>query len=151
MRMTQDESNNVGLRKKAKADDDTEWMEAILRLGNSATHVEWRSQMRAIKGWSRPTFKRRLKSFKKRHPELMGGRWQGDPYSLSTQPTKAMAERVALLRTWFNPSGTSGTFASQFVRPVEPQPIRAQVGSAGLGDLDLIAKARAHVKSAKME
>ena len=148
MRMTQDESNNVGLRKKAKADDDTEWMEAILRLGNSATHVEWRSQMRAIKGWSRPTFKRRLKSFKKRHPELMGGRWQGDPYSLSTQPTKAMAERVALLRTWFNPRGT---FASRIVSLVEPEPPRAQVGTAGLRDLDLIAKARAHVKSAKME
>jgi hypothetical protein len=134
--------------KRAKADDDIDWMEAILRLGNSATHVEWRSQMHAIKGWSRPTFKRRLKGFKQRHPELMGGRWQGDPYSLPTQPTEAMAERVALLRAWFNPRGT---FASRTVRPVEPEPIRAQAGSAGLRDLDLITKARAHVKSAKME
>jgi hypothetical protein len=134
--------------KKNKADDDMDWMEAVLRLGDSQTHVEWRSQMHAIKGWSRPTFKRRLKSFKKRHPELAGGRWQGDPYSLLTQPTRAMAERVALLRTWLNPSGT---FASRIVSLVEPEPIRAQVGSAGLRDLDLIAKARAHVKSTKME
>jgi len=37
--------------RKAKADDDMEWMEAILRgpLGNSATHVEWRTQMHAIR------------------------------------------------------------------------------------------------------
>jgi hypothetical protein len=148
--MTQDESDNVaaGLRKEAKADDDMEWMEAILRLGNSATHVEWRTQTHAIKGWSRPTFKRRLKSFKKRHPELAGGRWRGDPYSLSTQPTEAMAERVALLRTWLAPSGT---FPSRFVRPVEPEPGGAQIGSVGLGaGEDLIAKAKAHVKSAKM-
>jgi hypothetical protein len=149
--MTQDESDNAaaGLRKKAKADDDTVWMEATLRLENSATHVEWRTQMHAIKGWSRPTFKRRLSDFKKRHPELTGGRWQGDPYSLPTQPTTAMAERVALLRTWFNPSGT---FASRTVSLVEPGPIRAQVGSAGLGaGEDLIARAKAHVKSTRME
>jgi hypothetical protein len=147
--MTQDESDIVAVfRKKAKADDDMEWMEAILRLGNSATHVEWRTQMHAIKGWSRPTFKRRLKGFKKRRPELTGGRWQGDPYSLPTQPTEAMAERVALLRTWLAPSGT---FASRTVSLVEPEPTRAQAGSAGLRDLDLIARARAHVKSTKME
>ena len=149
--MTQDKSPNVvaGLRKKAKADDDIAWMEAVLRVGNSATHVEWRTQMHAIKGWSRPTFKRRLKDFKKRYPELTGGRWQGDPYSLPTQPTAVMAERVALLRTWFNPGGT---FASRTVSLVEPVPVRGQVGSAGLGaGEDLIAKAKAHVKSTRME
>jgi hypothetical protein len=79
--------------REAKADDDMEWMEAILRgpLRNSATHGEWRTQAHAIKGWSRATFKRRLKGFKKRHPELTGGKWQGDPYSLPIQPTGAMA------------------------------------------------------------
>ena len=83
--------------RKAKADDDMEWMEAILRgpLGNSATHVEWRTQMHAIKGWARSTFSLKLGEFKKRHPELTGGRWQSDPYSLSTQPTAAMMELVA--------------------------------------------------------
>jgi hypothetical protein len=154
--MTQDESDNVvaGFRKKAKADDDMEWMEAILRLGNSATHVEWRTQMHAIKGWSRPTFKRRLRDFKKRHPELTGGRWQSDPYSLSTQPAEAMAERVALLRTWLTPS-RAHLISLQGVKLTEPEAREAQVGSAGLRDLpsgeDLIAKAKAHVKSAKME
>jgi hypothetical protein len=131
--------------RKNKAAEEDRLMEAILRgpLGNSATHGEWRTQMHAIKGWSRPTFKRRLKGFKQRHPELTGARWQGDPYSLPTQPTAAIAEWAASLRTWLNPSRT--------VRLVEPEPIRAQVGSTGFGDLDLIAKAKAHVKSAKME
>src|SRR6516162_2038879 len=91
------------MAKKGKADDDMEWMEAVLRLGDSPTHVEWRTQMHAIKGWSRATFKRRLKDFKRRYPELAGGRWWGDPYSLPTHPTAAMVERVNLFRTWLMP------------------------------------------------
>jgi len=149
--MTQDKSPNVvaGLRKKAKADDDMGWMEAVLRLGNSATHVGWRTQMRAIKGWSRPTFKRRLKGFKQRHPELTGARWRGDPYSLPTQPTAAMADLVASLRTWLSPRASS--FSAQEVKLSPIEPGGGHTGSVGLRDLDLIAKARAHVKSAKME
>jgi hypothetical protein len=138
------------MAKKGKAAEEDRLMEATLRgpLGNSATHEEWRTQMHAIKGWSRPTFKRRLKGFKQRHPELTGARWRGDPYSLPTQPTAAMAEWAASLRTWLNPS--------RAVRLVEPEPREAQIGPVGLRDLppsgeDLIAKAKAHVKSAKME
>jgi hypothetical protein len=148
--------------KAAKAEEDMEWMEAVLRVGNNATYEAWYTQLRAIKGWSRPTFKRRLRSFKKWHPELTGGRWQGDPYSLPTPPTAAMTERVALLRTWLTPS--RHFISSQDVRLVEPGPIRGQagparfreVGSARLRDLppsgeDLLAKARAYVKPTKME
>ena len=105
------------MAKKGKADDDMEWMEAVLRLGDSPTHAEWRTQMHAIKGWSRATFKRRLKDFKRRYPELTGGRWWGDPYSLPAHPTAAMAERVALLRTWLAPSRT---FPSRTVSLDEP-------------------------------
>ena len=83
--------------KAAKADEDMEWMEAVLRLRDSPTHVEWRTQMHAIKGWARSTFNLKLAAFKRRHPELTGGRWQSDPYSLSTQPTAAMMELVASL------------------------------------------------------
>jgi hypothetical protein len=105
--------------------------------------------MHAIKGWSRPTFKRRLKGFKQRHPELTGVRWRGDPYSLPTQPTAAMAELVASLRTWLAPR--AGSFSAQEVKLVGSEPGWGQTGSVGLRDLDLIAKAKAHVKSAKME
>ena len=146
--MSDDELKRA-MAKKGKAAEEDRLMEATLRgpLGNSATHEVWCSQMHAIKGWSRPTFKRRLKGFKQRHPELTGARWRGDPYSLPTQPTAAMADLVASLRTWLNPS--------RAVRSVEPG-FPAQTGSVGLRDLppldeDLIAKARAHVKSAKME
>jgi hypothetical protein len=87
------------MAKKGKAAEEDRLMEAALRgpLGNSATHVEWRTQMHAIKGWARSTFSLKLGEFKKRHPELTGGRWQSDPYSLSTQPTAAMMELVASL------------------------------------------------------
>jgi hypothetical protein len=73
--MNDDESQfERAMARKGKAAEEDRLMEASLRgpLGNSATHVEWRSQMHAIKGWSRPTFKRRLKGFKQRHPELTG-------------------------------------------------------------------------------
>jgi hypothetical protein len=85
--------------KAAKADEEDRLMEATLRgpLGNSATHGEWLAQMEAIKGWARSTFNLKLGEFKRRHPELTGGRWQSDPYSLSTQPTAAMMELVASL------------------------------------------------------
>ena len=53
--------------------------------------------MCAIKGWARSTFNLKLVEFKKRHPELAGGRWQSDPYSLSTQPAATMMELVASL------------------------------------------------------
>jgi hypothetical protein len=144
-----DDKLKRAIARKGKADEEDRLMEASLRgpLENSATYEKWFTQMRAIKGWSRPTFKRRLKGFKQRHPELTGARWQGDPYSLPTQPTAAMAELVASLRTWLTPSRT--------VRLAEPETgFRVQAGSARLADLpgeDLIAKARAHVKSTKME
>ena len=85
------------MAKQGKAAEEDRLMEAALRgpLGNSATHVEWRTQMHAIKGWARSTFSLKLGEFKKRHPELTGGRWQSDPYSLSTQPTAAVMELVA--------------------------------------------------------
>jgi hypothetical protein len=135
------------MARKGKADEEDRLMEASLRgpLGNSATYEKWFIQMRAIKGWSRSTFKRRLKGFKQRHPELTGARWQNDPYSLPTQPTAAMAELVASLRTWLVP-----IIPSRFeVSPVEPG-TRGQAGPARLAE-DLIAKAKAHIKSAKME
>jgi hypothetical protein len=136
------------MAKKGKAAEEDRLMEATLRgpLGNSATYEAWFTQMHAIKGWSRPTFKRRLRGFKQRHPELTGARWQGDPDSLPTQPTEAMAEWAASLRTWLSPSNRSRT-----VRMVDPAPIRDQAGSAGFGDLDLITKAKAHIKSTRME
>ena len=139
------------MAKKGKAAEEDRLMEATLRgpLENSATHAEWRSQMHAIKGWSRPTFKRRLKGFKQRHPELTGARWRGDPYSLPTQPTAAMADLVASLRTWLSPRASS--FSAQEVKLSPIEPGGGHTGSVGLRDLDLIAKARAHVKSAKME
>jgi hypothetical protein len=139
------------MAKKGKAAEEDRLMEATLRgpLGNSATHAEWRTQMHAIKGWSRPTFKRRLQGFKQRHPELTGARWRGDPYSLPTQPTAAMADLVASLRTWLAPSPHH--LSAQEVKLAEPEFRGAQTGSVGLRDLDLIAKARAHVKSVKME
>jgi hypothetical protein len=97
--MSDDEIKRA-MAKKGKAAEEDRLMEATLRgpLGNSATHAEWRSQMHAIKGWVHSTFNLKLAAFKKRHPELTGGRWQSDPYSLSTQPTAAMMELVASLR-----------------------------------------------------
>jgi hypothetical protein len=94
-----DDELKRAMARKGKADEEDRLMEAILRgpLGNSATHAEWRTQMHAIKGWARSTFNLKLGEFKKRHPELTGGRWQSDPYSLSTQPTAAMMELVASL------------------------------------------------------
>jgi hypothetical protein len=135
--------------KRGKADDDMAWMEAVRRgpLGNSATHVEWRSQMHAIKGWSWPTFKRRLKDFKQRHPELTGARWRGDLYSLSSQPTAAMVELVASLRP-----GLTSDLAYRAAARARPG---SGSGSAGLRDLpsgeDLIAAAKAYVKPARVE
>ena len=85
------------MAKQGKAAEEDRLMEATLRgpLRNSATHGEWLTLMCAIKGWARSTFNLKLVEFKKRHPELVGGRWQSDPYSLSTQPTAAMMELVA--------------------------------------------------------
>jgi hypothetical protein len=87
------------MAKQGKAAAEDRLMEATLRgpLRNSATHREWLTLMCAIKGWARSTFNLKLVEFKKRHPELAGGRWQSDPYSLSTQPTAAMMELVASL------------------------------------------------------
>jgi hypothetical protein len=134
--------------KRGKAAEEDRLMEASLRgpLENSATYATWFAQMHAIKGWSHPTFKRRLRGFKQRHPELVGGRWWGDPYSLPTQPTAVMAELVASLRVWLGPRAR--VFSA--TGPVEPGVVY-QTGSAGLRDLDLIAKAKAHIKSVKME
>jgi hypothetical protein len=88
------------MAKQGKAAEDDRLMEAILRgpLRNSATHGEWLTLMCAIKGWARSTFNLKLAEFKKRHPELTGGRWRSDPYSLSVQPTAAMMELVASFR-----------------------------------------------------
>jgi hypothetical protein len=147
--MSDDEIKRA-IAKKGKAAEEDRLMEVVLRgpLENSATHVEWRTHVHAIKGWSRPTFKRRLQGFKKRHPELTGGRWWGDPYSLPTQPTAAMAEWAASLRAWLS---SRGTFLSRTVKLAAESGVETQIGSGGLRDLDLITKARAHVKSAKME
>jgi hypothetical protein len=136
----------------AKTVDDMEWMEAILRgpLGNNARFKEWCAQAHAIRGWSRATFKRRLRVFKKRRPDLTGGRWVGDPYSLLTQSAGAMTmvERMTSLSAGL----TSGRLAflqrevlgerESFVGP-QSHP----AGSAGLssGD-DLIAQATAHTR-----
>jgi hypothetical protein len=96
--MSDDELKRA-MAKKGKADEEDRLMEATLRgpLRNSAAHGEWLALMCAIKGWARSTFNLKLAEFKKRHPELTGGRWQSDPYSLSTQPTAAMMELVASL------------------------------------------------------
>jgi hypothetical protein len=153
--MTQKLSDSVlrarAAAKVAKAADDQGWMEAVLRMGDGATFEEWCAKMHAIKGWSRQTFKRRLQSFKQRHQELIGGRWRGDPYLLSTQPTAAMAERVITLRTWLMPRhpGSLG----QIVKMTEPEPGPAHTGTFRTEDPgeDLIAAAKAHIKSAKME
>jgi hypothetical protein len=94
--MSDDEIKRA-MAKQGKAAEEDRLMEATLRgpLRNSAAHGEWLALMCAIKGWARSTFNLKLAAFKKRHPELTGGRWQSDPYSLSTQPTAAMMELVA--------------------------------------------------------
>jgi hypothetical protein len=95
--MSDDEIERA-MARKGKAAEEDRVMEAVLRcMGNSATHGEWLVQMKTVKGWARSTFNAKLVEFKKRHPELTGGRWQSDPYSLSTQPTAAMMELVASL------------------------------------------------------
>jgi hypothetical protein len=96
--MSDDELKRA-MAKKGKAAEEDRLMEATLRgpLRNSAAHGEWLALMCAIKGWARSTFNLKLGEFKRRHPELTGGRWQSDPYSLSTQPTEAMMELVASL------------------------------------------------------
>jgi hypothetical protein len=135
--------------KLAKAADDQGWMEAVLRMGEGATFEQWCAQMRAIKGWPRQTFKRRLADFKQQHPELTGGRWLGDPYMLSTNPTEAMVERVIRLRTWLPPRHLGNL--GQIIKMTEPDGTRAHTGTPRTGGEGLIAAAKAHVKSAKME
>jgi hypothetical protein len=128
---------------RGKTAEDDRLMEATLRgpLDNNATHMEWRAQMRAIKGWSRETFKRRLKGFKQRHPELVGARWWGDPYTLPVQPSAAMAELVASLRTWLIPSHSHVKISNR----TQPGSKAGPVGLV-LPDEDLIARARTHIK-----
>ena len=96
-----DDENQLkrAMAKKGKAAEEDRLMEATLRgpLGNSATHAEWRSQMKTIKRWAPSTFNLKLAAFKKQHPELTGGRWQSDPCSLPTPPTAAMIELVTSL------------------------------------------------------
>ena len=93
-----DDEIKRAMAKKGKAAEEDRLMEAVLRgMGNSSTHGEWLTLMKAIKGWARSTFNLKLGEFKKLHPELTGGRWRSDPYSLSTQPTEAMMELVASL------------------------------------------------------
>jgi hypothetical protein len=126
-------------RREAKAASDMEWMEAILRgpLGNSAIFEEWCAQVKAIKGWSRATFKRRLREFKAARPELKGGRWTGDPYSLATQATAAMAivERMA-----------SGRLASANVRVELMKPRNEPTPEAHTGPRRLTEQALRHLK-----
>ena len=76
---------------------------SMASLGNSAVFEEWCAQAHAIRGWSRATFKRRLQGFKKRRPELAGGRFTGDPYTLPVQPTEAMAMVERMTRTGLTP------------------------------------------------
>jgi hypothetical protein len=126
------------MREKAAAD--AEWMEAMLRgpLGNSAVFEEWCAQAHAIRGWSRATFKRRLQGFKKRRPELTGGRFQGDPYLLPTQPTGVMAI-VERMRTGPTPGRLTALQRANLVESGrEPE-----AGSAGLS---LIEQALHHAR-----
>jgi hypothetical protein len=142
--------------KVAKAADDQGWMEAVLRMGDGATFEEWCAQMHAIKGWPRQTFKRRLAGFKQQHPELAGGRWRSDPYILSTHPTAAMAERVITLRTWLPPRNPRDL--DRIARNLEqiakmrgfgPEPGHTGTFRTGNPSEDLIAKAKAHIKSTR--
>jgi hypothetical protein len=137
------------MREKAAAD--AEWMEAMLRgpLGNSAVFEEWCAQAHTIRGWSRATFKRRLQGFKKRRPELTGGRFRGDPYSLSTPSTGAMAmvERMASLRSGLTPARLASL---QKINLIESGPSGSS-GSIGLSSPapsgeDLIIQATAHAR-----
>jgi hypothetical protein len=114
--------------KKDKADAEDRLMEAALRvMGNSATHGEWLALMKTIKGWARSTFNAKLAEFKKRHPELTGGRWQSDPYSVSIQPTAAMMELVASLSLSLNQSGLTPVRKSDLlVGKVRSSPSEAQ-------------------------
>jgi hypothetical protein len=115
--MTQNESSNVVIRwfsslpamfrkaaaqrapREVRSDEEDELMEVGLRvMGNSVTSGEWRTWMREVAGWGSTTFDDRLREFKRRHPELGGCRWQGDPYWLDAQPTEAMAARVSEFR-----------------------------------------------------
>jgi hypothetical protein len=95
------QNNVVDVVMPAKLDKDMELMETVLHsMGNSATSTAWRTSLQSItskngkEGWSDATFKRKLKEFKERHPELTGGQSQGDPYSLGIQPIVAVAERM---------------------------------------------------------
>jgi hypothetical protein len=67
-----------------RLDEAMELMRAVLvdRLGNSAVSGRWRTEMHEVAGWGDTKFDEMLKEFKNRHPELTGGRWQNDPYSL---------------------------------------------------------------------
>ena len=113
--------------KKDKADAEDRLMEAALRvMGNSATHGEWLAQMKTIKGWARSTFNAKLAEFKKRHPELTGGRWQSDPYSLSTQPTAAMMELVASLSLSLSQSDLAPVKKSARFGKVQSSPSEVQ-------------------------
>jgi hypothetical protein len=138
--------------KVAKAADDQVWMEAVLRLGNGATFEQWCAQMHAVKGWPRQTFKRRLAGFKQQRPDLAGGRWLGDPYTLPTSPTAAVAERVATLRSWLPPRylGNLGQITEMWGSGPEPGHTGTRRTDGQSPKDDLVAKARAHVKSAKM-
>jgi hypothetical protein len=155
--MTQKLSDSVlkarAAAKVAKAADDQGWMEAVLRMGmNGATFEEWCAQVCALKGWSRETFKRRLEDFKRQHPELTGGRFQGDPYTLQMAPTAAIAERVARLRSWLPPRNLRDLEQIVHNRTASlPGPgTRAQPGAARRDTEDLIAQVRARVGPAKV-
>jgi hypothetical protein len=135
------------MREKAAAD--AEWMEAILRgpLGNSAVFEEWCAQAHTIRGWSRATFKRRLQSFKKRRPELAGGRFEGDPYSLPMQPTGAMAMVERMTRPGLTPDRLAVMHKIDLVEFGPKGRVAAQSGSVGLSTgEDLIAQATAHAR-----
>jgi hypothetical protein len=104
------------------ADDD----DSLRVMGNSATHGEWLALMKTIKGWARSTFNAKLGEFKKRHPELTGGRWQSDPYSLSTQPAATMMELVASLSLSLNQSDLAPVRKSDRLGEVRSSPSEIQ-------------------------
>jgi hypothetical protein len=120
----------------SQLDKDMALMEAVLRsMDNSATSGAWQASLHSITakgskgGWSKATFNRNLQEFKKRHPELTRGPSQGDPYSLSIQPTVPMVELVKEL-------------VSDPLQPVSVSPLvkGGETGETGLEGVSAVSK-----------
>jgi hypothetical protein len=113
--------------REVRSDEEDVLMEVGLRvMGNGATSGEWRVWMREVAGWGSTTFDDRLKEFKRRHPELRGCRWQGDPYWLDAQPTEVMAEQVREFRA----ATAHRHLCREFAGTVRGEPDRPEVSRA---------------------